>query len=109
MSSIIRFSWIFLILGLLAPLDLPAGGISSNNSIIPLREDFKRKYAGTNCNLRTSPLLNSSDFISLPLGTPLRVIRTWESSDKQQWMLVDVDYIQFMNPSNAIHRGWINV
>ncbi|KGG13664.1 SH3 domain-containing protein [Prochlorococcus marinus] len=104
-----RWSWVLLFFGLLGPLDLPAGGLTYKNPGILQLELSRRKYAGTNCYLRTSPNLESSVLTLLPIGTPLRIISSWQDFDRKQWLLVQSASLPLAKSSSKPYRGWVNV
>ena len=104
-----RWSWLLLVLGLLAPLDLPAGGKVKGDSQTIQIESHGGCFAGSNCHLRAYPSLEIPGFNTIPLGTSLRVVRSWQSYDKTNWLQVQATSLSLFNSTLEVHRGWINV
>ena len=105
-STLIVWTWL-LGISLVVPASLPAGGAQEsfiqhrkNNSgspIIALR-DF---------NLLSSASKNSSILTRIKAGTPVEVLKIWDSTDSGEWLLVNIkinDYNQLF-----YKRGWVNI
>ncbi len=102
------FKWSTLLaVALFAPVSLPAGGaqlikntiISSNTcgiSYIPVRK----------CFVRSQPLQKAYALHYVPLGMPIRVVRSWQNIYGENWLHV-------MVPSSNLFgsrvRGWIKI
>ena len=100
--------WIWLLgISLVVPTSLPAGG--SQESIIQHIENKigSPLIAFKDFNLLSSASTNSSIVTRVQAGTPLFVLKEWDSADKGKWLLVNVlnqDFYQFFNK-----RGWVNI
>ena len=105
-STFIVWTWL-LCIGLVAPTTLPAGG--AQKSII--------QHGGNNIgspiialkefNLLTSASNNSSTLISVAAGTPVNVIKVWESNEGRNWLLVSVICQNF--DQLFYRRGWMQI
>ena len=99
--------WIWLLgISLVVPTSLPAGG--SQKSIIQYRENKigSQLIAFKDFNLLTSASNNSSILTRVQTGTPVDVLKVWESSYTGKWLLVNVlnqDSYQLF-----YKRGWVN-
>ncbi|ABX09691.1 conserved hypothetical protein [Prochlorococcus marinus str. MIT 9211] len=109
MKFILKCYWLLLILGIFAPIDLPVGGTVRNNSDLFQFESSDRYFAGDNCYLRASPSLDSPEIRSIALGTPLRILRSWQSEDKKNWIQVEISSFKLLSSSSQLNRGWLNV
>ena len=110
MLFLLRLSWLIVFFGLFTPLDLPAGGVYRSKIDSLQIETSNRFFAGNNCYLKSSPSANSKALRLMPLGTPLRVIRSWENkARKDSWIQVEI--ISFLPLQSILEssRGWINV
>ena len=100
--------WIWLLgISLVLPTSLPAGG--SQESIIQQRENNigTPLIALKDFNLLTAASNNSPSLIRVQAGTPVFVLKEWDSADKGKWLLVNVlkqDFYQFF-----YKRGWVNL
>ena len=100
--------WIWLLgISLVVPTSLPAGGSQKsfvhhrgNNNGSPLiaLKDF---------NLQTSPSINSSILTKVQAGTPVHVLKVWDSSDSKKWLLVNVLSQNFYQLFHK--RGWVHI
>ena len=100
--------WIWLLgIALVVPAALPAGGAQKSNiqqrknninsPIISLKE----------FNLLSSASNNSSILTKVKIGTPVNVMKVWDSTDNGKWLLVKViseDFSQFFHK-----KGWVNI
>ena len=106
-STFIVWSWL-LCIGLVAPTTLPAGG--AQESIIQHRRNNNIGspiIALKEFNLLSSAFNNSFVLTRVEAGTPVNVIKVWNSSDGGKWLLVNVldqDSYQFF-----YRKGWVNV
>ncbi len=100
--------WIWLLgISLVVPTSLPAGG--SQKSIIKHRENNigSPLIALKDFNLLSSAYINSSILIRIQAGTPLSILKVWNSPNNGKWLLVNVvskDFDQFFHK-----RGWVNI
>ena len=100
--------WTMLLcIGLVAPTTLPAGG--AQESIIEHRKNNIGSpiIALREFNLLSSASKTSSVVTRVKRGTPVNVIRVWESSDNGKWLLVDVLCQNFYQL--FYKRGWVNI
>ena len=104
--TFIAWTWL-LCIGLVAPTTLPAGG--AQESIIQHRKDHIGSpiIALKEFNLLTSASNNSSALTSVKAGTPVNVIKTWESNDSGNWLLVIVLCQNF--DQLFYRRGWVKI
>ena len=105
-STFIVWTWL-LCIGLVAPTTLPAGG--AQKSIIQHRINNIGSpiIALKEFDLLTSASNYSSTLASVTAGTPVNVIKIWESDDNGNWLLVSVlceNFNQFF-----YRRGWIQI
>ena len=105
-GTFIAWTWL-LGIALVVPTTLPAGGAQKSN--IQHREDNIRSPI---IALKRFDLLSSASHDSFVLtrveaGTPVNVIKVWDSTDSGKWLLVNVldqDFYQFF-----YKKGWVNV
>ena len=105
-STFIIWTWL-LGISLVVPTSLPAGG--SQKSIIQHRENNIEStlIALKDFNLLSSATLNSSVVSRVESGTPVDVLKVWDSNDSGKWLLVNVinkNFNQFF-----YKRGWVNI
>ena len=105
-STFIVWSWLLLI-GLVAPTTLPAGG--PQESIIHHRRNNTASpiIALKEFNLLSSASNNSAVLTRVKLGTPVNVVKVWDSNDDGKWLLVNVLYQNFYQL--FYRRGWVNI
>ena len=100
--------WIWLLgISLVVPTSLPAGGSQKfiiynrenhiGSPLIPLK-DF---------NLLSSASINSSIVTMVQAGTPIDVLKVWDSHDSGKWLLVNVLIQNF--DQLFYKRGWVNI
>ena len=100
--------WIWLLgISLVVPTTLPAGG-AQESSI-----QFRKNNVGSpiialkDFNLLSSASKNSSILTRVKAGTPVKILKIWDSSDRETWLLVNI-LIQDFN--QIFHkRGWVNI
>ena len=100
--------WIWLLgISLIVPTSLPAGG--SQKSIIQHRENNigSPLIALKDFNLLSSASNNSSILIRVQAGTPVDVMKIWDSNDNGKWLLVKVLSRNF--DQLFYKRGWVNI
>ena len=105
-STFIVWTWL-LCIGLVAPTTLPAGG--AQESIIQHRRNNIGSpiIALKEFNLLTSASNHSSTLIRVKLGTPVNVVKVWDSNETGQWLLVNV---LCQNCYQLFYRrGWVNI
>ena len=100
--------WIWLLgISLVVPTSLPAGGSQKfiiynrenhiGSPLIPLK-DF---------NLLSSASINSSIVTMVQAGTPIDVLKVWDSHDSGKWLLVNVLIQNF--DQLFYKRGWVHI
>ena len=105
-STFIVWSWL-LCIGLVAPTTLPAGG--AQQSII----QYRRNNIGSpiialkDFNLLSSASNNSSIVTRVKLGTPVNVVKVWDSNETGKWLLVNVLCQNFYQL--FYRKGWVNI
>ena len=102
------FVWTWLLcISLVAPATLPAGG--AQESIIQHRRNNigSPVIALKDFNLLTSASNNSSTLTTVAAGTPVEILKIWESNESRNWLLVSVlchNFDQFF-----YRRGWVEI
>ena len=105
-STFIVWTWL-LCIGLVAPTTLPAGG--AQESII----QHRRNNIGSpiislkEFNLLSSASNNSSILTKINPGTPVNIMKVWDSNDTGTWLLVNVLCQNFCQL--FYKRGWVNI
>ena len=100
--------WIWLLgISLVVPTSLPAGG--SQKSVIQHRENNigSPLIAFKDFNLLSSASNNSSVLTRVQAGTPVDVLKVWDSSNSGKWLLVNVISHNFYQLFSK--RGWVNI
>ena len=105
-NTFIIWTWL-LGISLVVPTSLPAGG--SQKSIIQHRDNNIEStlIALKDFDLLSSATLNSSIVSRVESGTPVDVLKVWDSNDSGKWLLVNVlskNFNQFF-----YKRGWVNI
>jgi len=105
-NTFIVWAWL-LGLALVVPTTLPAGGAQKSN--IQHRENNMRSpiIALKEFNLLSSASNKSSVLTKVKAGTPVNVLKTWDSGNSGKWLLVNVlseDFYQFF-----YKKGWVNI
>ncbi len=105
-GTFIVWTWL-LGIALVVPTTLPAGGAQKSN--IQHRENNFRSpiIALKEFNLLSAASNNSFILTKVEAGTPVNVMKVWNSSDSGKWLLVNVlnqDFHQFF-----YKKGWVNV
>ena len=105
-STFIVWTWL-LGIALVVPTTLPAGG--AQESIIQNRKNNVGSpiIALKDFNLLSSASQNSSILTRVKAGTPVKILKIWDSSDRQKWLLVNIS-IQDFNQL-FYKRGWVNI
>ena len=105
-STFIVWTWL-LGIALVVPTTLPAGG--AQESIIQNRKNNVGSpiIALKDFNLLSSASNNSSVLTRVKAGTPVKILKIWDSSDRETWLLVNISIQDF----NQIFykRGWVNI
>ena len=105
-STFIVWTWL-LGIALVVPTTLPAGG--AQESIIQNRKNNVGSpiIALKDFNLLSSASKNSSILTHVKAGTPVKILKIWDSSDREKWLLVNIS-IQDFNQL-FYKRGWVNI
>ncbi len=105
-STFIVWAWL-LGIALVVPTTLPAGG--AQESIIQNRKNNVGSpiIALKDFNLRSSASKKSSILTRVKAGTPVKILKIWDSSDREKWLLVNI-LIQDFNQL-FYKRGWVNI
>ena len=105
-STFIIWTWM-LGISLIVPTSLPAGGFQK--SIIQYRENNIGTpiIALKDFNLLTSASSNSSTSTRVAAGTPVQVIKVWESNENKNWLLVSV--LCHNCDQLFYRRGWVEI
>ena len=105
-STFIVWTWL-LGIALVVPTTLPAGG--AQESIIQNRKNNvgSPRIALKDFNLLSSASNNSSILARVKAGTPVKILKIWDTSDRETWLLVNISIQDF----NQIFykRGWVNI
>ena len=105
MRILSRWSWFIIVLALLVPLDLPAGGSYKKDSAYLNFKKSNLFFASNECFLRSSPSFKGNLIRHIPLGTPLRLVRKWKNIDGQIWFQVETYSLDLIDKNI---RGWVN-
>ncbi len=105
-STLIVWTWL-LGIALVVPTTLPAGG--AQESIIQNRKNNLGSpiIALKDFNLLSSASKNSSILTRVKAGTPVKILKIWDSSDREKWLLVNISIQDFNQIFNK--RGWVNI
>ena len=105
-STFIVWTWL-LGIALVVPTTLPAGG--AQESIIQNRKNNVGSpiIALKDFDLLSSASKNSSILTRVKAGTPVKILKIWDSSDREKWLLVNIS-IQDFNQL-FYKRGWVNI
>ena len=101
-------TWIWLLgISLVVPTSLPAGGYQK--STIQQRENNTESplIALKDFNLLSSASPDTSILARVRAGTPVNVIKVWDSNDTGKWLLVNVVSQNFYQLFHK--RGWVNI
>ena len=105
-STFIVWTWL-LGISFVVPTALPAGGAQI------LTIQYKKNNIGSTLiafkefNLLSSTSNNSSMITRVKAGTPINVLKVWNSSDNEKWLLVNVLSQNFYQLFSR--RGWVNI
>ena len=105
-STFIVWTWL-LGISLLVPTTLPAGGAQKSNIQQRKNNLSSPIIALKEFNLLSSASNNSSILTRVKAGTPVNVMKVWDSNDTGKWLLVNVlsnDFYQFF-----YKKGWVKI
>ncbi len=100
--------WIWLLsVSLLIPITLPVGGIQK--TIIEQREDSNLSpiIASSEFNLLSSITGSPLVLTRVKAGTPVNVLKKWNSSESGKWLLVTV--LTCSSSQIFRKRGWVRI
>ena len=100
--------WVWVLgISLLIPTSLPAGGVQQ--IFIEKRENSMRSplIAFKQFNLLSTVTDNSSILTNVKAGTPVQVLRVWESNESGTWLLVNV--LCHSSLYQCQKRGWVKI
>ena len=105
-STFIVWTWL-LGISLVVPTTLPAGG--AQESLIQERKNNVGSpiIALKDFKLLSSASENASILTHVKAGTPVEILKIWDSIDSGEWLLVNIaikDFDQFFS-----RRGWVNI
>ncbi len=105
-TNLILWTWL-LSLSLLVPITLPVGGL--RKTIIEQREDNNASpiIALNEFSLLSSITENPLVLTTVTPGTPVNILKEWNSTESGQWLLVNV---LIESSSQIFHkRGWVKI
>ena len=105
-STFIVWTWL-LGIALVVPTTLPAGGAQKSNIQLRKNNISSPIIALKDFNLLSSASNNSSVVTRVESGTPVNILKVWDSKDSGKWLLVNVlsrDFYQFF-----YKKGWVNI
>tara|TARA_Y100001968_G_C18861832_1_gene482982 strand:+ start:75 stop:413 length:339 start_codon:yes stop_codon:yes gene_type:complete len=105
-STFIVWTWL-LSISLVVPTTLPAGG--AQKSTVQHRENHigSPLIAFKEFNLLSSADNSSSVLIRVQAGTPVNIVKVWNSHESGKWLLVNVIIRNF--DQLFYKRGWVNI
>ena len=105
-STFIVWTWL-LGIALVVPAALPAGGAQKSNIQQRMNNIRSPIIALKEFNLLSSASQKSSILTKVKVGTPVNVMKVWDSSDNEKWLLVNVFSLEF--DQFFYKKGWVNV
>ena len=105
-SSFIVWTWL-LGIALVVPTTLPAGGAQKTNIHYEKNHNGSPVMSLKEFNLLSSASDNSHVLTRVNAGTPVNVLRVWNTTNNGTWLLVNVlsqDFYQLF-----YKRGWVNI
>ncbi len=103
----LRWTWL-LGISLLVPVTLPAGGAERYKPLIRQRISAEPFLAKSTCELRSSPFSMAPTLRELSLGTPFKVLHSWQGDDGSYWLYVQIFDGDSQHLINSSKRGWLN-
>ncbi|MFO7628110.1 MAG: SH3 domain-containing protein [Prochlorococcaceae cyanobacterium] len=88
-------------LALLAPADLPAGGLQRRLPEVRRRQAGDPLLTTGRCVLHRAPDCQAPSLVEIPADSRLDWLRTWEAPGGQRWLQVAA------LASGRIRRGWV--
>ena len=107
MSNLLRFAWI-LGIAIFLPISLPAGGASRAIPQIRRREKEDPILSISGCFLKSSPLKVAPCIRTLEVGTPMKILHSWESPEGDNWIHVRITETGNNLLLGSVSHGWLN-
>ena len=107
MTFALRWSWV-LGIALFFPVALPAGGGERYQPEICSWEYRSSLFTCNSYFLKSSPSALAPSLRTLQVGTPIRVLRRWQSVDGKEWLQVQIASSEIFELSSLARRGWIS-
>ena len=98
-----------IILALVAPITLPAGGIQKNLNHNKFPNNTKEIILSSNTSLYSFPEIHAKELLVLDIGTTLSVLRNWKVRESEIWVRVEIASNKFLEDPNKITKGWIKM
>ena len=96
-------------IALFLPAALPAGGGTRFQPKVCRFTGPIPFLSGDCCDLLATPSSFAPSLRTLEIGTPLRVLRTWQAPNGEDWLQVQIATNAFIELSSSVRRGWVNV
>ena len=106
--SCLRWGWL-LSFALLLPIALPAGGAQINRDQIGRFDGSSQIGAGVFCEIRVTPSTSSRVLRTVSIGTPIKILRTWESPLGVNWFHIQISSLPLIDLSVIPKRGWVKL
>ena len=94
---------------LIAPITLPAGGIQKSLNQNKFPNSTNEIILCSNTSLYSCPEIYARELLVLDVGTTLSVLRTWEVSNNENWIRVELASNKLLDDPNKISKGWIKM
>jgi len=98
-----------IILALIAPITLPAGGIQKNLNQNKFPHSKNEIILCSNTSLYSCPEIYAKELLVLDVGTTLSVLRNWKVSKNETWVRVELASNKLLDDPNKILKGWIKM
>ncbi len=98
-----------IIFALIAPITLPAGGIQKSLNQNKLPNNTREIILSSSTLLYSFPQINAQELLVLDVGITLSVLRSWEVSENEIWVRVELASNKFLDDPNKIKKGWIKM
>jgi len=98
-----------IILALIAPITLPAGGIQKSLNQNKFPQNKNEIILSSNTSLYSCPEIYAKELLVLDVGTNLTVLQNWKVSKNETWVRVELASNKFLDDPNKILKGWIKM
>ena len=105
-STFIVWTWL-LGIAFVVPITLPAGGAQKSNIQQRKNNVSSPIIALKEFNLLSAASNDSTILTRVKSGTPVYVIKVWDTNDNGKWLLVNVLSTDFYQ--SLYKRGWVNI